>query len=146
MIVHNGIVENYLSLREELIAEGIEFKSETDTETIAHLVEIFYGESKDLYCAVQRSLRMIKGAHGLVVMSTEEPDRLIAAQLGTAGRVTMGIGDGEMYLASEVSAIVGYTRRLIFLESGQVAVIKKDGYSVQGLDGNPVHVEVVNVL
>jgi len=57
----------------------------------------------------------------------------------------MGIGDGEMYLASEVSAIVGYTRRLIFLESGQVAVIKKDGYSVQGLDGNPVHVEVVNV-
>ena len=145
VIVHNGIVENYLSLREELIAEGIEFKSETDTETIAHPIEIFYSESNDLYSAVQSSLNMIKGAHGLVVMSTEEPDRLIAAQLGTAGRVTMGIGDGEMYLASEVSAIVGYTRRLIFLESGQVAVIKKDGYSVQGLDGNPVHVEVVNV-
>ena len=96
MIVHNGIFKNYLSLREELIAEGIEFKSETDTETIAHLVEIFYGESKDLYCAVQRSLRMIKGAHGLVVMSTEEPDRLITAQLGNAGVVTLGIGDGEM--------------------------------------------------
>ena len=94
MIVHNGIVENYLSLREELIAEGIEFKSETDTETIAHLIEIFYSESNDLYSAVQRSLKMIKGAHGLVVMSTEEPDRLIAARLGNAGGVTLGIGDG----------------------------------------------------
>ncbi|MGI6259511.1 MAG: glutamine--fructose-6-phosphate transaminase (isomerizing) [Anaerolineaceae bacterium] len=145
VIVHNGIVENYLSLREELIAEGIEFKSETDTETIAHLIEIFYSESNDLYSAVQRSLKMIKGAHGLVVMSTEEPDRLIAARLGNAGGVTLGIGDGEMYLASDVPAIVGYTRRLVFLESGQVAVIKKDGYSVQDLDGNPVQVEVVNV-
>lgn len=145
VIVHNGIVENYLSLREELIAEGIEFKSETDTETIAHLIEIFYSESKDLYSAVQRSLKMIKGAHGLVVMSTEEPDRLIAARLGNAGGVTLGIGDGEMYLASDVPAIVGYTRRLFFLESGQVAIIKKDGYSVQDLDGNPVQVEVVNV-
>lgn len=145
VIVHNGIVENYLSLREELIAEGIEFKSETDTETIAHLIEIFYSESNDLYSAVQRSLKMIKGAHGLVVMSTEEPDRVIAARLGNAGGVTLGIGDGEMYLASDVPAIVGYTRRLVFLESGQVAVIKKDGYSVQDLDGNPVQVEVVNV-
>jgi glucosamine--fructose-6-phosphate aminotransferase (isomerizing) len=145
VIVHNGIVENYLSLREELIAEGIEFKSETDTETIAHLIEIFYSESNDLYSAVQRSLKMIKGAHGLVVMSTEEPDRLIAARLGNAGGVTLGIGDGEMYLASDVPAIVGYTRRLVFLESGQVAVIKKDCYSVQDLEGNPVQVEVVNV-
>lgn len=145
VIVHNGIVENYLTLREELIAEGVEFKSETDTETIAHLIEGFYSESEDLYSAVQSTLKMIKGAHGLVVMSTEEPDRLIAARLGNAGGVTLGIGDGEMYLASDVPAIVGYTRKLVFLESGQVAVIKKDGYSVQDLEGNPIEGEVHHV-
>ena len=145
VIVHNGIVENYLSLREELIAEGVEFKSETDTETIAHLIEGFYSESQDLYTAVQSALKLIKGAHGLVVMSTEEPDRLIAARLGNAGGVALGIGDGEMYLASDVPAIVEYTRRLIFLESGQVAIITKDGYSVNDLDGNPIQTEVVNV-
>lgn len=145
VIVHNGIVENYLSLREELIAEGVEFKSETDTETIAHLIEGFYSESQDLYTAVQSALKLIKGAHGLVVMSTEEPDRLIAARLGNAGGVALGIGDGEMYLASDVPAIVEYTRRLVFLESGQVAIITKDGYSVNDLDGNPIQTEVVNV-
>lgn len=145
VIVHNGIVENYLTLREELISEGVEFKSETDTETIAHLIEGFYSESGDLYKAVQSTLRMLKGAHGLVVMSTEEPDRLIAARLGNAGGVTIGIGDGEMFLASDVPAIVAYTRKLVFLESGQMAVIKKDGYSVQDLEGNPIDVEVQNV-
>ena len=143
VIVHNGIVENYLSLREELIAEGVE--SETDTETIAHLIEGFYSESQDLYTAVQSALKLIKGAHGLVVMSTEEPDRLIAARLGNAGGVALGIGDGDMYLASDVPAIVEYTRRLGFLESGQVAIITKDGYSVNDLDGNPIQTEVVNV-
>jgi glucosamine--fructose-6-phosphate aminotransferase (isomerizing) len=145
VIVHNGIVENYLTLREELIAEGVEFKSETDTETIAHLIEGFYSDSEDLYSAVHSALQMIKGAHGLVVMSTEEPDRLIAARLGNAGGVSLGIGDGEMFIASDIPAIVPYTRKMVFLESGQIAEIKKDGFTIRDLDGKLVKTEIQTI-
>jgi glucosamine--fructose-6-phosphate aminotransferase (isomerizing) len=145
VIVHNGIVENYLTLREELIAEGVEFKSETDTETIAHLIEGFYSDSEDLYRAVHSALQMIKGAHGLVVMSTEEPDRLIAARLGNAGGVSLGIGDGEMFIASDIPAIVPYTRKMVFLESGQIAEIKKDGFTIRDLDGKLVKTEIQTI-
>ena len=106
VVVHNGIVENYLTLREELSAEGVEFRSETDTETIAHLIEKFYAVEKDLFRAVQKTLQRLKGAHGLVVMSADEPDRLIAARLGNAGGVAIGVGEGEMFIASDVPAIV----------------------------------------
>ncbi len=145
VVVHNGIVENYLRLRDELVAEGVEFKSETDTETIAHLIEAFYSENNDLSSAVQRALRMIRGAHGVVVLSTEEPDRLIAARLGNAGGVSIGIGDGEMFIASDIPAIAGYTRKFVFLESGQIAVIQKDQYTVQDLDGNSIKTEIQTI-
>lgn len=145
VIVHNGIVENYLSLKEELIAEGVDFKSETDTETIAHLIEIFYNETNDLATAVQKTLKMIKGAHGLVVMSTVEPEKLIAARLGNAGGVAIGIGENEMFIASDIPAIVGYTRKMVFLESGQFAIVKRDGFSIQNLEGNPVKTEIQNI-
>lgn len=145
VIVHNGIVENYLTLREELIVEGVEFKSETDTETIAHLIEGFYSDSEDLYSAVHSALQMIKGAHGLVVMSTEEPDRLIAARLGNAGGVSLGIGDGEMFIASDIPAIVPYTRKMVFLESGQIAEIKKDGFTIRELNGNLIKTEIQTI-
>lgn len=138
VIVHNGIVENYLSLREELIAEGVEFKSDTDTETIAHLIEGFYNDTEDLFTAVQRTLGMIRGAHGLVVMSTVEPDKLIAARLGNAGGVAIGVGENEMFIASDVPAIVNYTRKMLFLESGQIAVVRQNGYEIQDLAGNKV--------
>ena len=145
VIVHNGIVENYLSLKEELIAEGVDFKSETDTETIAHLIEIFYNESADLASAVQKTLKMIKGAHGLVVMSTVEPEKLIAARLGNAGGVALGIGDNEMYIASDIPAIVSHTRRMCFLESGQFAIVRRDGFSIHDLGGQPVEPEIQNI-
>ena len=145
VIVHNGIVENYLSLKEELIAEGVDFKSETDTETIAHLIEIFYNETNDLATAVQKTLKMIKGAHGLVVMSTVEPEKLIAARLGNAGGVAIGVGENEMFIASDIPAIVGYTRKMVFLESGQFAIVKRNGFSIQDLEGNPVKTEIQNI-
>ncbi len=145
VIVHNGIVENYLSLKEELIAEGVDFKSETDTETIAHLIEIFYNETNDLASAVQKTLKMIKGAHGLVVMSTVEPEKLIAARLGNAGGVAIGVGENEMYIASDIPAIVSHTRKIVFLESGQFAIVRRDGFAIQDLEGNPVKVDVQNI-
>ena len=128
VLVHNGIVENYLSLKEELVAEGIEFKSETDTETIVNLIEIFYGQTEDLSSAVQKTMAMLKGSHGMVVLSTNEPDKLIAARLGNAGGVAIGIGEDEMFIGSDIPAIVAHTRRMVFLESGQLAVVKRDGF------------------
>ena len=145
VIVHNGIVENYLSLKEELIAEGVDFKSETDTETIAHLIEIFYNETNDLASAVHKTLKMIRGAHGLVVMSIVEPEKLIAAKLGNAGGVALGVGDNEMYIASDIPAIVSHTRKITFLESGQFAIVRRDGFSIQDLDGNPVKAVIENI-
>ena len=145
VIVHNGIVENYLSLKEELISEGVDFKSETDTETIAHLIEIFYNETNDLSSAVQKALKMIKGAHGLVVMSTVEPEKLITARLGNAGGVAIGVGEDEMYIASDIPAIVSHTRKIIFLESGQLAIVRRDGFTVQDLEGNQIQAEVQNI-
>lgn len=138
VVVHNGIVENYLTLREELSAEGVEFRSETDTETIAHLIEKFYAVEKDLFRAVQKTLQRLKGAHGLVVMSADEPDRLIAARLGNAGGVAIGVGEGEMFIASDVPAIVEHTRNMVFLESGQIAIIRKDHFQVENLAGKAV--------
>jgi len=145
VIVHNGIVENYLSLKEELVSEGVDFKSETDTETIAHLIEIFYNETNDLATAVQKALKMIKGAHGLVVMSTVEPEKLIAARLGNAGGVALGIGENEMFIASDIPAIMSHTRKIAFLESGQFAIVYRDGFSIKDLKGNPVNSEIQNI-
>ena len=145
VIVHNGIVENYLSLKEELISEGVDFKSETDTETIAHLIEIFYNETNDLSSAVQKTLKMIKGAHGLVVMSTVEPEKLITARLGNAGGVAIGVGEDEMYIASDIPAIVSHTRKIVFLESGQLAIVRRDGFTVQDLEGKQIQAEVQNI-
>jgi len=135
VIVHNGIVENYLSLRDELLAEGAVFHSETDTETIVYLIERYYAVSQNLSKAVQLTMKRVKGAHGLVVMSSREPDRLVTARLGNAGGVAIGRGAGEMFIASDLPAIVEHTREITFLESGQMAVVSRAGFEVQTLDG-----------
>lgn len=139
VVVHNGIVENFLELREELVAKGVEFKSETDTETIAHLVEIYYRETNDLVLAVRKTLKKLKGAHGLVVMSTVEPEKLIAARLGNAGGVALGVGENEMFIASDIPAIVNHTRMMTFLESAHLAVVTRDGFMLQDLEGDSVN-------
>ena len=94
VIVHNGIVENYLELKDELMAEGIQFNSDTDTETIVHLIEINLDQGLSLEEAVRNTLKRIKGAHGLVVLSTKEPEKIISARIGNAGGVVIGLGEG----------------------------------------------------
>ena len=145
VVIHNGIVENFLSLRQELTAEGHRFTSETDTETIPHLVEKYLAEGGDLEEAVRRAMGRIKGAHAVVVMSSRQPDRIVAARLGNAGGVVVGVGEGEMFLASDVLAILEYTRQVIFLEDGQMAVITQEGARFTTLDGQPVAKEVHTV-
>ena len=145
VVVHNGIVENYLTLRDELMAEGVVFRSETDTETIAHLIEKYYAVTADLTEAVRLSLRALRGAHGLVVMSADEPDRIIAARLGNAGGVAIGLGEGENFVASDIPAIVEHTRRMIFLESGELAVVTRSSVEVQNLDGTPVDCQIQDI-
>jgi len=145
VVIHNGIVENFLSLRQELAAEGHRFTSETDTETIPHLVEKYLAEGGDLEGAVRRALGRIKGAHAVVVMSSRQPDCIVAARLGNAGGVVVGLGEGEMFLASDVLAILEYTRRVIFLEDGQMAVITQEGARFTTLDGQRVAKEAYAV-
>ncbi len=145
VVVHNGIVENFLPLREELIAEGVPFNSDTDTEVIVHLVERYMSLGHNLLESARRALSHLKGAHGVVLLSAREPDRIVAARIGNAGGVVLGVGSGEMFVASDIPAILEHTRRMAFLESGQIAVITQDGFQVQTLDGAEVAVEVQNV-
>jgi len=145
VVVHNGIVENYLALREELTAEGITFHSDTDSETIVHLVEKFYASGKTLVEAVREMLKHIKGAHGIVVMSSCEPDKIVAARVGNAGGVVLGLGEGENFIASDLPAILEHTRRVIFLESLQMAVITREGIEITDTQGKPVDAQVQTI-
>ncbi|RLC98126.1 MAG: glutamine--fructose-6-phosphate transaminase (isomerizing) [Chloroflexota bacterium] len=144
VVVHNGIVENFTTLKDELISEGAEFQSETDTEVIVHLIERYLSEN-DLTTAVQKALSLLKGAHGIVVMSKNEPDKIIAARIGNAGGVVLGIGQDEMFIASDLPAILEHTRKMIFLESHQMAVVTRQGVKVTGMDGKEINAEVHNV-
>ncbi len=145
VVVHNGIVENYLALREELTAEGTVFNSDTDTETIVHLVEKFYTGSGSLEEAVRQTLGVLKGAHGIVVMSSREPGKIVAARVGNAGGVVIGLGEGENFVASDLPAILEHTRRVVFLESHQMAVITREDVRLSDIDGKPVahHVQTI---
>ena len=142
VLVHNGIVENYQSLREELTAEGVAFRSETDTEVIVQLVERYTAAGLSLEEAARRTLRQLEGANAVVLMSIDQPDQLVCARIGNAGGIALGLGEREMFIASDIQAILEYTRRIIFLESRQMAVISADGYRVTDLDGRPARVEL----
>ena len=145
VVVHNGIVENFLELREELSAEGTVFKSETDTEVIVHLVERYLSDDIGLAEATRRALSHLKGAHGIVVISSHEPDKIVAARIGNAGGVVIGFGDGEMFVASDIPAILEHTRQVVFLESRQMAIISRDSLLVQTLEGKSVDYQVNTV-
>jgi glucosamine--fructose-6-phosphate aminotransferase (isomerizing) len=145
VLVHNGIVENYLELRDELQAEGVEFKSDTDTEVIVHLVERFLSQNGDLETAARSALRMIQGHHGIVLFSTSYPDRIIAARIGNAGGVVVGFGKGEMYLASDLPAILEHTREVVFLESGQMASVTRAGLALSDLNGTKLEYQIDDV-
>jgi glucosamine--fructose-6-phosphate aminotransferase (isomerizing) len=145
VLVHNGIVENFLELRDELTTEGIEFSSETDTEVIVHLIERYLTLGGGLAEATRRALRHLRGAHGVVAFSKDEPDKLVAARVGNAGGVVVGLADGEAYVASDLPAILEHTRSVVFLDSHQMAVVTKDEVSINLLDGTTIDPEFQTV-
>lgn len=142
VLVHNGIVENYLELREELRAEGVQFRSETDTEVIVHLVELYASQEANLMEATRQAVQRLRGAHAIVVMTCDNPEELVAVRIGNAGGVAIGIGEDEHYIASDIPAILEYTRQMVFLESKQIVQVRANGYTVQNLDGSRVKTEV----
>jgi glucosamine--fructose-6-phosphate aminotransferase (isomerizing) len=142
VVVHNGIVENFLELKDELIAEGVEFQSETDTESIVHLVEHFQAAGLDFVEAARRAFKGIRGANVIILMSADEPDKILAARLGNAGGVVIGLGEGESFLASDTPAIMEHTRRVIFLESRQIAVVTAGQARIETIDGVRIEPEV----
>lgn len=147
VVVHNGIVENYLELRDELTAEGVVFRSDTDTEVIVHLIERFAcnGANHNLTEATRQAVQQLRGAHAIVVMSRRSPDRLVAVRIGNAGGVALGLGHDEMFVASDIPAILEHTRRMVFLETRQIATITATGYNVQTLDGQLVELETHDI-
>ncbi|MFH1620869.1 MAG: glutamine--fructose-6-phosphate transaminase (isomerizing) [Patescibacteria group bacterium] len=136
-LVHNGIVENYAELKKELIAKGHEFKSDTDTEVLAHLIEdILKSDGLDFTQAVRAACLKVRGTYGLAVISSDEPEKIVVARLGSP--IVLGIGDDEFFVASDMSAVINYTQRAIFLDDGDMAVLDSDGYRVMSLDNLPV--------
>ncbi|RPJ26433.1 MAG: glutamine--fructose-6-phosphate aminotransferase, partial [Chloroflexi bacterium] len=123
VVVQNGIVENFLELKDELMAEGVEFHSETDTETIVHLVEHYLATGIGLVEAARQTFNQIQGANVVVIMSADEPDKIVTARIGNAGGVVLGLGDDENFIASDIPAIMEHTRHVIFLESRQMAIV-----------------------
>jgi glucosamine--fructose-6-phosphate aminotransferase (isomerizing) len=137
VVVHNGIIENYLPIKERLAAEGHVFTSETDTEVIAHLVERHLQDTPRLDEAVRRALRELSGSYAIGVLSKQMPDRLVAAKHG-AGSVVVGLGQGETFLASDIPALLAHTRDVVILEDGDVAVVTRHGVEITDLAGAPV--------
>ncbi len=131
-IVHNGIIENYKLLREKLTKLGHRFISQTDTEVIAHLIEQYRKTEPTLEDAVRIAMKKVEGTYGLVVLAEDEPDKLIAVRKGSP--LILGIGDGEHFVTSDVSAIVIHTKRVIYLEDNEIVVVDRNGYEVTNLD------------
>ncbi len=145
VVVQNGIVENFLELKDELTAEGVEFQSETDTETIVHLVEHYLATGIGLVEAARKTFNQIRGANVVVLISADEPDKIVTARIGNAGGVVIGMGEGENFVASDTPAIMDHTRSVIFLESRQMAVVTRDTVTIETLDGAKVKPQVHNV-
>src|SRR5688572_11923250 len=135
VVVHNGIIENYLELKHELISQGHTFVTETDTEVVAHLVEQ-ESRSDGFAAAVRRALSRLRGLFALVLISANEPDTIVVVRNGPP--VVVGLGDGEYFVASDVPAILGHTRQVVFLDDQQMAVVTKTGPVFSTFDGTPV--------
>jgi glucosamine--fructose-6-phosphate aminotransferase (isomerizing) len=138
VVVHNGIVENFLELKAELAAEGVKFRSDTDTESIVHLVEHYQAAGMGFVEAARRSFQEIQGANVVVLLSADDPDVIVAARIGNAGGVVVGLGEGENFVASDTPAIMEHTRRVIFLDSRQMAIVGADKVRIETIDGTAV--------
>ncbi len=135
-VVHNGIIENYESLRGNLIKSGYEFTSDTDTEVIAHLVHSHYAKGMPLLKAVQASLKELVGAYAIGVIAADNPDQLISARRGSP--LLLGVGIGENFVASDVSALLPVTNKVIYLEEGDLVELNREGYQIYDAEGSRV--------
>jgi len=140
-VAHNGIIENHAALRQMLVAKGHRFASETDTETLAHLIEQFYHGS--LEQAVAAALQEVEGTYGIVVISAKEPGTIVAARSGSP--LLLGLGTGENFVASDPSAVLAYTRSVVYLDEGNLAVVTASGYQVKDRHAVPVSKEVSQI-
>ncbi|MFE9421537.1 glutamine--fructose-6-phosphate transaminase (isomerizing) [Kitasatospora sp. NPDC006697] len=134
-VVHNGIIENADQLREKLIADGAVFASETDTEVLVHLIAAHSAEGVELEEAVRATLALVVGTYGIAVLDAEQPDRVVVARNGSP--IVLGIGEKEMFVASDVAALVRYTRQVVHLEDGELAVVRADGFRTFTEDARP---------
>jgi glucosamine--fructose-6-phosphate aminotransferase (isomerizing) len=130
-VVHNGIIENYQSIKADLARKGVRFSSDTDTEVVAHLIDRYF--EGDLVKAVLRAIRDLTGAFAIGVLSSDDPSVLVAARVGSP--LIVGVGSGEYFIASDAPAIIRHTRRVIYLKDGELAVLRRDGVEVMGFNG-----------
>ena len=140
-LVHNGIIENYLALRNQLIAKGHTFKSETDSEVLIQLIgELYRGNLFDAVCA---ALKHVEGTYGIAVVSADEPDQIVVARKGSP--LVIGVGEGETIVASDVAAIIAYTRQVIYLDDNDVAIIRASGAEIRNINNVPVSREIAKI-
>jgi len=136
-VVHNGIIENHLELKQKLEADGVRFSSDTDTEIVAHLVNrALDGATPKLFDAVRAALKEVRGAYALAILCKREPDRLVVAK--SASPLVIGLGDGETLCGSDIPALLGHTRQMVFLEDGEMAELTASGVRIETLEGTPV--------
>lgn len=131
-VVHNGIVENYLQLKQQITSQGCTLSSDTDTELIAHLINQRIGQGSDLVAAVRNALSLVEGYYALAVLSETEPDKLVAVRMGSP--LVVGLGQDEYFAASDLLAILNYTNKMVFLDDGELALLSRDGLKVMDID------------
>jgi glutamine---fructose-6-phosphate transaminase (isomerizing) len=143
-LIHNGIIENFYAIRAKLEQEGHVFKSETDTEALVHLIEEMKKYSGDLETAVRLALRQVDGTYGIAVMSSDEPDKIIVARKGSP--LIIGVGNNEHFVASDAAAIINYTRNVVYLEDGEIAVLTRDSFDTKTIDNKDTakHIEEIS--
>ena len=139
-LVHNGIIENYQDLKAELKKLGYDFKSDTDSEVLAAMIDYLYQKSHDLLAAVRGALKTVVGAYGIAVVSVKKPDEIVVARKGSP--LILGIGDGETYIASDASALVGHTDRVVYLSDGEIGLCTRDGVELSDIDAHTIDATV----
>ncbi|HMS34838.1 MAG TPA: glutamine--fructose-6-phosphate transaminase (isomerizing) [Ignavibacteria bacterium] len=142
-IVHNGIIENYLTLKTKLQQEGFTFSTETDTEVLANLIQYYFIAKQSFEIAVRLALSEVEGTYGIAVLCKDEPDKIIIARMGSP--LMFGIGQDEIIASSDAAAIISHTKNVIYLEDGEMAILRKDGFQIKTINDEDIHREVMKI-